>query len=266
MKQEIIKHTGDCPWGQHIAWFDSIDSTNTYAKELALSGAPHGTVIAAHHQTGGRGRMGRSFHSPSGKGIYLSFLLRPECPPQNLMHLTCAVGVAVCDAIENVTGFRPGIKWINDLVAGKQKLGGILTELSTDPSTGLVRSAVVGIGINCSHAKEDFPPELRDIAVSLAQFTGKSIDQAKLLGVMIQSISDMYDRLFSQRDGLIEQYRHDCITIGQTVQVIRADEVRPAEAIDIDSDGGLWVRYPDGTEECVNSGEVSIRGMYGYIS
>ena len=123
--------------------FDTIDSTNNRAKDMAQQGAPHGTVLIARHQTGGRGRLGRSFHSPPGSGIYLSMILRPSCRPDKLMHLTCAAAVAMCDAIQAATGFRPGIKWTNDLVHNRMKPGGILTELSF-ASTGCLDYVIVG--------------------------------------------------------------------------------------------------------------------------
>ena len=132
------------PWRESIHYYPTIDSTNTQAKHLAAQGAPHGTVLIAGHQTGGRGRLGRSFHSPEGLGIYLSVILRPNCLAKDLMHLTCATAVAMCDAVEAAAAFRPGIKWTNDLIWGKRKLGGILTELSLNPD-GAVDYAVVGI-------------------------------------------------------------------------------------------------------------------------
>ena len=144
------------PWGELIHHFDTVESTNTLAKSLAAQGAPQGTVILADHQTGGRGRRGRSFHSPAGSGIYMSVILRPNCPPDKLMHLTCAAAVAMCCAVENATGHRPGIKWTNDLVFGRKKVAGILTELIFDGS-GNVSAAVVGIGINCTQSAGDFP-------------------------------------------------------------------------------------------------------------
>jgi len=110
----------DFPWKERILYFDTIDSTNTRAKHLGTQGAPHGTVLIADRQTGGRGRLGRSFHSPAESGIYLSVLLRPQCHASQLMHLTCATGVAMCNAVETACGLRPGIKWTNDLVFGKR--------------------------------------------------------------------------------------------------------------------------------------------------
>ncbi|MBQ6840459.1 MAG: biotin--[Oscillospiraceae bacterium] len=138
MKQKILqKIPTECPWRDTLYWYDTIDSTNTQAKLLAQQGAPHGTVLIAGEQTGGRGRLGRTFESCAGMGVYLSVILRPNCAAEALMHLTCAAGAAMCEAVENVSGIRPGIKWINDLVVKKKKLGGILTELSVNPKPAL---------------------------------------------------------------------------------------------------------------------------------
>ena len=154
MREKIIKNLREsCPWQDSLLWFDSIESTNTHARELARQGAAHGTVLIADHQTGGRGRLGRSFHSPAGSGVYMSVILRPNCNPQEIMHLTCAAAVAMCDAVETAAGFRPGIKWTNDLVCGHRKIAGVLTELGFD-SHGNVDFAVVGIGINCCQQKQ----------------------------------------------------------------------------------------------------------------
>ena len=141
MKQEILSALGNHPWAETLQYHDCVESTNDLAKVLADGGAPHGTVIIAGKQTRGRGRMGRTFQSPADSGIYLSVILRPDCKADKLMHLTCATGVAMCNAVESATGYRPGIKWINDLVACNRKLGGILTELSLAPDGG-VRYAV----------------------------------------------------------------------------------------------------------------------------
>ncbi len=263
MKTQIISHLPtECPWRDTLYWYDTIDSTNTQAKALAKRGAPHGAVLMAKQQTAGRGRMGRSFHSPAADGLYLSVILRPNCPPEQLMHLTCAVAVAVCDGIEKVTGFRPGIKWINDLVAGKRKLGGILTELSIDPTTQLVDFAVVGIGINCFQKPSAFPPELREIAISLQTHTGKAPDLPRLSGAIIVELWNMDKILLSQKEQIMLRYKNDCITLGQDVILLRGSEKRSGTALDLDSDGQLIVRFADGKVEAVNSGEVSCRGLY----
>ena len=259
MLSEIQKHLPDHPWQPLIQYFDTIDSTNTYAKQLALSGAPEGTVILSDRQTGGRGRLGRSFSSPAGMGIYLSVILRPNCPPEALMHLTCAAGVAAANAIGDP---QVGIKWTNDLVIHKRKLGGILTELSVDPATGKVSWAVIGIGINCCQQPSDFPQEIRSMAISL----GLSPDQRpRLAAALISQLHKMRTSLFDKKEQILADFSQRCVTIGQEISILRGDWVEHGTAIGIDPDGALLVRYPDGKTGAVASGEVSIRGMYGYV-
>lgn len=253
----------DYPCKEHICFFETIDSTNSRAKAMGLQGAPHGTALLAKTQTAGRGRLGRSFHSPNSQGIYLSMLLRPGCHARSLMHLTCAVGTAVCDAIESVTGQRPGIKWTNDLVFGKRKLGGILTELSLD-NEGNVNFAVVGIGINCTQKSGDFPEDIRDIATSLAQIAENDVDISQVAAAILSSLLTMSDKLLSHQEDILAQYRRDCVTLGNEISIVTPTLVRHGIAADIDPDGALIVDFPDGHRETVNSGEVSIRGMYGY--
>lgn len=262
MLSEIQKHLSCHPWQNNIHYLDTIDSTNTYAKGLAASGAPEGTVIIANHQTGGRGRLGRSFSSPAGMGIYLSVILRPDCFPEELMHLTCAAGVAASNAVVAVTDHTPGIKWTNDLVLGKRKLGGILTELSVDPYARKVEWAVIGIGINCCQQAENFPPEIRDIATSLHL---SPADRPRLAAALIHTLFTMNSSLFAQKAEIMEQFRARCVTVGQEISILRGDEVGHAKAIGVDNDGGLLVQYADGSTGTITSGEVSIRGMYGYM-
>lgn len=266
MKEQILKLMKEsCPWQDSLLYFDSIESTNTHAKQLAADGAAHGTVLIADHQTGGRGRIGRSFHSPAGSGIYMSLILRPDCTPQELMHLTCATAVSMCDAVERSCGIRPGIKWTNDLVCGKQKIAGILTELSLGIG-GKVNYAIIGIGINCCQDVSDFPEEIRSIAGSLYSVTGKSIDRASVAAAMIDALYRMDRILLTEKASLMDAYRQDCMTLGQSVSVVKADgSVRHGTALDIDEDGGLLIRFTDGSEKTVTSGEVSVRGMYGYV-
>ena len=264
MKNEILSRLpASFPWRGNIHHFDTIGSTNTKAKEMAAAGAPHGTVLIADSQTGGRGRMGRSFHSPAGTGIYLSVILRPNCPARELMHLTCAVAVAAADGIEAATGLRPGIKWTNDLVFGRQKLGGILTELSVN-TTGAVEFAVVGIGINCGQRAGDFPPEIEKIATSLHLATGKQINRAHVTAQLLLALKKMCEQL-GDAQAMLDRYRKDCITIGQEISVVRGDEIRHGKALDVDTAGALVVESSDGHIENVASGEVSVRGMYGYV-
>ena len=254
-----------CPWQDSLIWFPSIDSTNTRARELAVQGAPQGTVLLADHQTGGRGRLGRSFHSPGGSGIYMSVILRPCCAPAELMHLTCATAVAMCDAVQYSCGIRPGIKWTNDLVLGRRKIAGILTELGLS-SKGTVDYAIIGIGINCCQEEADFPEDIRSIAGSLHSVTGREIHRERVAAAMMDALYRMNDELLTNRDNILNRYRADCITLGKEISVLKADgTVRHGKALDIDHAGALTVAFSDGKTEAVNSGEVSIRGMYGYI-
>lgn len=265
MEQEIRAFLpAEYPWTDRFHYFDTIDSTNNYLKKLAAEGAPHGTVAVANCQTGGKGRLGRSFQSPGGVGVYLSILLRPECPPEELMHLTCAVGVAMCDAVEQAAGIRPAIKWINDLVCGKQKIAGILAELGMGPD-GNVSYAVVGIGINCCQTLQDFPEELRGRAASLAMVTGQPIDRARVAAAMMAELAKMDETLFTGKEAMLQRYRADCITLGQQISLVRGDEIRHGLALDVGGTGDLIVRFPDGHQEAVSCGEVSVRGMYGYV-
>ena len=254
----------DYPWKEQLQYHEAIGSTNDHLKLLARSGAPHGTAVIAGHQTNGHGRRGRSFHSPQGKGIYLSMLLRPDCRPVELMHLTCATAVAMCDAVEKTADIRPGIKWTNDLVYGKRKLGGILTELALTPS-GMVEYAIIGVGINCSHQAEDFPEEIRAIAASLDMVSGKQTEPASLAAAMLEALCRMDAVLLTEKAKMLEQYRKNCITIGQEISLVRGDEVRYGKALSVDEEGALVVEFSDGSIHAVNSGEVSVRGMYGYV-
>ncbi len=260
MKEEILSRLPrNHHWRHRIHYYDVIESTNTEAKRMAQAGAPECTVLIADTQTGGRGRLGRSFHSPAGSGIYMSIILRPNMPPDQLMHLTCAVAVALCDAVEQALGFRPGIKWINDLVVDAKKLAGILTELSVNPQTRLVEWAIVGIGLNCNQTS--FPLELEEIACSAAMKVGHPIDRSALAAAIIQAICTM-----NLRDShtTMTRYRENCLTLGKEITFIRGDQQRDGRAIGINQDGSLTVLFPNGETESVNSGEASVRGLFGY--
>ena len=264
MRHEILTLLPpDYPWGQELLYYEEIGSTNTELKAMAKAGAPEGTALIARRQTGGRGRLGRSFHSREG-GVYLSLLLRPQCAPGELMHLTCAVAVSMCDAVEAACGLRPGIKWPNALVYGRQKLGGILTELGFGPD-GKVSWCILGIGINCTQEKEDFPPELRDMAASLSTVTGAPVSPALLAARMLEQLHGLSHTLLPEREAILERYRKDCITLGQQISLVRGDTVRHGTALTVTENGALTVLFPDGHLEDIDSGEVSVRGMYGYL-
>lgn len=265
MKEQILPHLSPAyPWKERLHYFPELDSTNDRLKAMARQGAPHGTVLIAGRQTGGHGRLGRSFHSPEGAGIYFSILLRPHCAPAELMHLTCATAVAMCEAVEAAAGLRPGIKWTNDLVYNRRKLGGILTELGLN-SQAKVDYAIIGIGINCCQQPEDLPPDIRETAGSLAMASGCEIDRSKVAAAMMEALWQLDRTLLSGKDAMLQSYRRDCITLGQDISLLRGEAVRHGHALDVDENGALVVAYPDGTVEAVNSGEVSVRGMYGYV-
>ena len=265
MNHSVLQHLSPSyPWTDRFHYFSTTDSTNDRLRAMARQGAPHGTLLLAGHQTGGHGRRGRSFHSPEGMGIYMSILLRPQCAPTELMHLTCAAAEAMCDAVEKACGFRPGIKWTNDLVHEKRKLGGILTELGFTPR-GELDYAIIGIGINCCQKTDDFPEDIRSIAGSLSMVTGTNIDRSSVAAAMMEALWKMDEMLLTGQQEILSAYRKDCITLGQDISLVRGEEVRYGTALDIDSTGALVVRFADGKVEAVNSGEVSVRGMYGYI-
>lgn len=263
-RREILRHLEGCPWGKDIQVLEEVDSTSNQAKLQAAAGAPEGTVVIADTQTGGRGRLGRSFSSPKGMGMYLSAVLRPHAEPAQLLHLTCAVAVAVCDAVEKTVGVRPGIKWTNDPVIGNRKLCGILTELALEAEINEVQYAVVGIGVNCQQRQEDFDEAIRDVACSLAMATGKPVDRNLLTANCIRELEVLSRNYLAEKARYMAQYRKDCVTVGKQIQVVRGENVRRGFALNVDDDGGLLVAFEDGKTETVSAGEVSVRGMYGY--
>lgn len=253
--------------GREMLCLETVDSTNTYLKRLSLTGAADGTVAVADSQTGGRGRMQRPFQSPPGKSISLSALLRPKIPPARLLPITALCAVAVCTAIERVCGVRPGIKWTNDLVLNGKKLCGILTEMAVEGETEQLQYLVIGIGINVLQQPEDFADGVGEIATSLAIELGRPVSRPQLAATEIEELDRLYDALKrGDTDDYLTLYRRDCVTLGKTVQLIAPDgSRRTAEALDVDEEFGLVVRETDGTEAVVRFGEVSVRGMYGYL-
>lgn len=254
-----------CLVGSHLLCLQTVDSTNTECKRRALIGAPEGLVVLADQQTGGRGRLGRSFQSPPLKGLYLSALFRPRLDPRDVTDFTAWVAVAVCDGIEATCGFRPRIKWTNDIVMNGRKLVGILTEMGLESETNSLQYLVTGIGINVNQNTEDFLPEIRDMAGSLSQILGRSVRRAQLAVNVIQALNRMYAEYPRRRAKYLSKYREDCITIGSQVQLITATTRREARAIGIDDSFRLLVEYPNGTRAAISTGEVSVRGMYGYV-
>ena len=232
-----------------------VDSTNTRIKQLAAQGAPDGTMYIAAAQSAGRGRKGRAFLSPPG-GLYLSMLLRPGCPAEEALSITPLAAVAVCRAVKGVFGLDCGIKWPNDVVLGGKKLCGILTEASTDKD-GLF--LVLGIGVNLN--TEEFPEELRQVAGSVFLLSGKKTEPELFARELIGQLDELYAGWKADKNAFLEEYRALCINTGREVLA----GGRPAKALGIAEDYSLLVEYPDGTKENIAYGEVSVRGLYGYV-
>ena len=269
MTEQALTEEAIRPWlrrkDQPIICLDTVDSTNNYAKTRAAQGAPDGTAITAECQTGGRGRLGRSFQSPKGKGLYLTVLYRPHLPPSEAVKLTAYTALAVCAGVQAATGVRPGIKWTNDIVLNGKKLCGILTEMVTN-SRGALDYVIAGLGVNVSHRPEDFSPDVAAMATSLAQELDRPIDRARLCGEILNAMERIRQAWLAGRgDILWARYQADCLTLGRHVRLLGQEEPREAFAEDIDRDFGLRVRYPDGRQETVTAGEVSVRGLYGYV-
>lgn len=248
--------------GQNICYEEEIDSTNNKAKELGRIGAEEGTLVIAEKQISGKGRLGRVWESPAGTGIWMSLLLRPEILPQYASRLTIVAGLDMCEAISEVTGLKAMIKWPNDVVVEGKKICGILTEMSAEMDR--INYIVVGIGVNVN--MKEFPKSL-PYASSLALLGGKEYSRKEILQSFLEKFEKDYEDYKAKPDleALKERYEASCINLHQKVRLIKKNEEVIAEAIGINNAGELIVRYEDGTEEEVLSGEVSVRGLYGYI-
>ena len=240
-------------------------SANDEAKRRAMGRGPDGLAVVALEQTGGRGRRGRRFLSPPGKGIYLSVLLRPRCSLEQVSALTAWTAVAVCGALEKLCGFRPGIKWPNDVIWEGRKLCGILTELELEAESGRLSHVIVGVGVNISQTAEDFGPELAPVAASLLQALGRIPRRAEVAAAVLAALDDMYAAFPGAWEEWLERYRAGCLTVGRPVRVLRPGGEAEGFAQGIDEDFSLLVRWPDGRTEAVSSGEVSVRGLLGYV-
>ena len=238
--------------------FASVGSTNTVLKAMAADGAPEGIAVIAGEQTAGRGRMGRRFYSPADSGLYLSLLLRPQLPAAEAVGITACAAVAVCEAIEELSGRETQIKWVNDVFVGGRKACGILTEASLDCESGSLSYAVPGIGINTAAPAGDFPPELQWIA-------GAVFDGEKPPELRCRLAARVLDKLmaYSADPGdpaLFEAYQRRSLVLGKPINILMpgAEPVR-AEAVALCRDFGLLARLPDGSLRKLSSGEVSVR-------
>ncbi len=254
--------TADLPtdfFAHNICIYDEINSTNIEAKNNAH--LPDGTLFIAEHQTSGRGRLGREWSSEKGTGIFMSILLKPDIALEKVSQITLAAGIGVCRALSDSCEVDAKIKWPNDIVIGTKKVCGILTELSADMDG--VNYVVVGIGINIHNT--EFDSELCEKATSLFLETGLHYDRCELIKKIMYETEKYYKKLLS--DGFAsfsEEYRLLCANTGKDVLIIKDGTSVPAHCIDISDTGDLVVKIGD-TVHAVRSGEVSVRGLYGYI-
>jgi len=243
---------------ENVFCLDSVDSTNNYLKMLTHKNVEDRTVVVADFQNMGRGRSGKSFTSPKGVGIYLSYLIKMDKTVADVSGLTAQVAVCVARAIEKVTGESVGIKWVNDLLLGSKKICGILSEMSVEGDSGRVDNVVIGIGINVNNEQDSFSEELQKIATSIKAYSGKPFIRAQIIGAII----DELDALNGQR--YLEEYKSRCLTLGKDVTFTLNGAVKKGKAVDLDDDFGLVIEYPDGTRQTLTFGETSVRGLYGY--
>lgn len=264
LQSDILSAAGIRVWlhtaeiASSIEVVDQLESTNTVLKRRAAD-LPSGYVLVADSQTGGRGRRGRTFLSPSGTGVYMSILLRPELPLAQVNTLTIGAAIAACRAFEDAAGFRPSIKWVNDVLKNGKKLCGILTEASIEAETGALSYVVVGIGINARPPEGGFPEELREIVGSLEDFSSHPIDRNQLAAAFLNHMEECYS-LICKNDlsELLEQYRSYVDFLGQPIRILENSGVREATAVEIDDHGHLIVEA-NSVRETLFAGEISIR-------
>lgn len=236
-----------------------VDSTNTEAKRMAIAGAPHGSLCVSELQTAGKGRLGRVWSAPSGKGLWVSVLLRPNLKPEQAPLITLCVAMAMARAVEETAGLDARIKWPNDLVYAGRKLCGILLEISADPDS--IEYVVAGAGVNVRTGA--YPPDIAHKAAALEEF-GPPPLRRTLLVHYLAALEEVLNRLEREGfQGIAEEYQARSCTLGQQVQVSGAVELTGV-ARAIDETGALLVEA-DGTLHRVLSGDVSVRGVMGYV-
>lgn len=245
-----------------VIYFDETDSTNTRAKLFGEEGMADGTLVVADCQNKGKGRRGRSFSSPRGQSVYMTFLLRPDISPVKASMITILSAMAVRSALSAVCGIDSFIKWPNDVVADGKKICGILTEMSAELTK--VNYVVVGIGINVNNEK--MPKDIENVAISARMLTGRAQRRSLIIGSVCKWFGVYYHRFINTLDlSLIkEEYNQYLINYNKEVEIVRDNESYRAKSLGIDDEGRLLVER-DGKTETVLSGEVSVRGVYGYV-
>lgn len=253
-EREIFRWLTAKEIGRKLEIHERLDSTNNRAKTLAASGAPHGMTVIADSQTGGRGRLGRSFFSPEHSGIYMTCILRPDCSPERAGLLTSLAAAATARAIEKTADTEVKIKWVNDLYIGGKKICGILSEAGIGMEAGRLEYAVVGIGINVNRMV--FPPELQEIATSIGNETGTVPERNRLIAEILNQLDALYSEL--ETGSFLEENRKRSNVIGREVTVIEGGRQYPARALDIDDQGRLIIETETG-KTSLNYGEVSLK-------
>ena len=241
--------------GRDIQVFRETTSTSDVVEKLAADGVAEGAVVFAEAQTRGRGRLGRRWVSPAGKGLWFSVLLRPACRPQETTRLTLAAAVALARAVRTQTGLAPEVKWPNDLLLRGRKFAGILTEMSGEQDR--VRHVVLGIGVDVNLVASDFPPDLRRQATSLRVELGRPVLRAELAVAALRELETAYQRL--QRgdfEALADEWEALCTTLGQELEVVVGERRLKGRAEALDADGSLLLRTRYGRLERVTGGDV----------
>lgn len=249
--------------GRHLLYLDVVDSTNTEAKKQADRGAPHGFLTVAGKQEQGKGRRGRSWESPAGVNIFMTILLRPSFGPDKASMITLVMALATARAITDVSGLSAGIKWPNDIVVNKKKVVGILTEMTLEMDD--IQYLVCGVGINVN--QEVFPEEIAGTATSLYLEGGKKLNRADLIEKVMERFEEYYDTFCRTEDmaGLMEEYNALLVNVNAGVRVLDPKGEYDGISYGINRLGELMVEKADGTRENVYAGEVSVRGIYGYV-
>lgn len=240
---------------EDIEVFDTIDSTNSYLKNIAQS-CNEGKLIISRNQSAGKGRLGRSFFSPSNSGIYMSLLLKPQLDIKDTSLITAMVALAVSEAIYDTLGIECPIKWVNDIYHNNKKLCGILCEAGYNMELANLSYVVVGIGINVYKPEGDFPEDIKAIATNLLDNKKYNI-RNKLIATIIDKIFYYYGNIGEKN--FVEKYKERCFVLGKEIYIVKNGEYQKAKAVDIDESCRLLVEYDNGKQEYLNSGEISIR-------
>jgi BirA family biotin operon repressor/biotin-[acetyl-CoA-carboxylase] ligase len=266
MPQEIKENLHTNFIGQHIQFLEEVDSTNLYAKRMAENSFEDGTVIIAEEQLKGKGRMGRDWVSPKGKGIWMTLMLKPKISPADAAKITLLAACAVCRAIEEIGGVYPKIKWPNDIVLNGKKLCGILTEMSVELDE--INYLIVGIGVNVNIELDDLPKQIQNIATSIQIEKGSSIIRKELAATIMNNFESYYSTFISKGSikDYINEYKEKSAILGKEVRVISSSLELQGTVADISEEGQLLLRLEDGSLKEIISGEVSVRSLKGYIS